>query len=341
MTVRQIAELLGASFEGDGGREIRGGASVEAAAENEITFAEGGRGSQGATASSAGCLLVPRDAPGFEGRTLIRVDRPRNAFARVLRELYPPVLPAPGVHPTAVVDESAHLGSEVSIGPYCVVGREVRVGDRSVLESGASIGEGVKIGSGCRLHPGVVVYPRVRLGDRVILHAGAVIGADGFGYAHEGGRWEKFPQIGTVEIGDDVEIGAQSCVVRAALGATVIGAGTKLDNMVHIGHNCRLGKHVVIAAQTGLSGGVVVEDCAVIGGQVGIGDKARIETGAVLGSGCGVLPSKTIHRGEVVWGTPARPRREYLEKLALLNRLPEFIAEIKRLAQRLSRLEGA
>src|SRR5262249_40633760 len=158
-------------------------------------------------------------------------------------------------------------------------------------------------------------------GADCLLHSGCVIGADGFGFVMVNGAYEKFPQIGRVEIGNQVEIGANSCVDRAALGVTSIGDGTKLDNMVHIAHNVRLGKHVVIAAQTGLSGGVVVEDYAVIGGQVGIGDKARIESRAVLGSGSGVLTSKVIRSGQVVWGTPARPLKEHLEQLAVLSKL--------------------
>jgi UDP-3-O-[3-hydroxymyristoyl] glucosamine N-acyltransferase len=164
----------------------------------------------------------------------------------------------------------------------------------------------------------------VTIGHRAVLHSGCVLGADGFGFVRAGDHYEKFPQIGRVEIGDDVEIGANSCVDRAALGVTSIGDGTKLDNLVHIGHNCRIGRHVVIAAQTGLSGGVVVEDDAVIGGQVGIGDKARIESGAVLGSGCGVLTSKIVRKGQVVWGTPARPLKQYLKQLANLARMEKF-----------------
>src|SRR6185503_11132988 len=168
----------------------------------------------------------------------------------------------------------------------------------------------------------------------------AVLGADGFGFVMEGGRYEKFPQVGRVEIGDYVEIGANACVDRAALGVTSIGEGAKIDNMVHIGHNCRIGRHVVIAAQTGFSGGVVVEDYAVIGGQVGIGDKARIETRAVLGSGCGVLTSKIIRAGQTVWGTPARPLREHLEQLANLAKLPQMREELAMLKAQLAELAG-
>ena len=194
--------------------------------------------------------------------------------------------------------------------------------------------------TGSVLYPNVTVYDNVDIGRGAVLHSGAVIGADGFGYVMEHDRWHKFPQVGRVEIGDFVEIGANSCVDRAALGVTEIGEGTKLDNMVHVAHNCRIGKHVVVAAQTGFSGGVVVEDYAVIGGQVGIGDKARIESRAVLGSGCGVLTSKIVRSGETVWGTPARPLKQHLEQLANLARLPELRREVAELKRRLAELEG-
>jgi UDP-3-O-[3-hydroxymyristoyl] glucosamine N-acyltransferase len=183
------------------------------------------------------------------------------------------------------------------------------------------------------------VYEDCDIGARSILHSGCVIGADGFGFVMEGGHYEKFPQIGRVAIGDDCEIGANSCVDRAALGVTWIGEGTKIDNMVHVAHNCRIGRHVVVAAQTGFSGGVVVEDYAVIGGQVGIGDKARIESRAVLGSGSGVLTSKVVRAGQVMWGTPARPLKEHLEQLASLARLPDLRREVAELRQRLQELE--
>jgi UDP-3-O-[3-hydroxymyristoyl] glucosamine N-acyltransferase len=191
------------------------------------------------------------------------------------------------------------------------------------------------------LHANVSIYDDVDIGRGVILHSGCVIGADGFGFVLENNRYEKFPQIGRVEIGDFVEIGANSCVDRAALGTTHIGEGTKLDNMVHVGHNCRIGRHVVVAAQTGFSGGVVVEDYAVIGGQVGIGDKARIESHAVLGSGCGILSSKIVRAGQVVWGTPARPLKQHLEQLAYVARLPEMHDELGEIKRRISDLEKA
>jgi len=178
------------------------------------------------------------------------------------------------------------------------------------------------------------------LGERAILHAGVVIGADGFGFIFENERYEKFPQVGRVRIGDDVEIGANSCVDRGALGETVLDDGVKLDNLVHIAHNCRLGKHVVIAAQTGLSGGVVVEDYVVMGGQVGIGDKARIGRQAVLGGQAGVLTGKTIAGGEQYWGTPVRPVREHLKNLGRVERLADLMAEVRALRERVRALEG-
>ena len=243
----------------------------------------------------------------------------------------------PGIHPSAAVHPTAEIGPGVSIGPHASIGEGSRLGANVRVGAGCAIGRDVSIGPDSVLHAHVTLYDGVVIGRGAVLHSGCVIGADGFGFTLEGGRWEKFPQVGRVEIGDFVEIGANACVDRAALGVTRIGEGTKLDNMVHVGHNCTIGRHVVVAAQTGFSGGVVVEDHAVIGGQVGIGDKVRIQSGAVLGSGCGVLTSKIVRAGEVVWGTPARPLKKYLEQLANLARLPKELAEMKR---RLAELEG-
>jgi UDP-3-O-[3-hydroxymyristoyl] glucosamine N-acyltransferase len=266
---------------------------------------------------------VPMDFTYSGQGAVIRDASPRAAFARAIPRLRPALEPTPGVHPTAVIGGGTHIGAGSSIGPHVNIGRNVTIGE------------------GCLLHANVTVYDDVTIGKGCILHSGCVIGADGFGYTMEAGRWEKFPQVGRVEIGDFVEIGANACVDRAALGVTSIGEGSKIDNMVHVGHNCRIGKHVVIAAQTGFSGGVVVEDYAVIGGQVGIGDKARIESGAVLGSGCGILTSKIVRSGQVVWGTPARPLKQYLEQLANLARLPALRKELSEIKSRLTKLEAA
>jgi UDP-3-O-[3-hydroxymyristoyl] glucosamine N-acyltransferase len=326
MRVRELAAWLDAAWEGDGELEIRRVTALDDAGAGDLSFVTGrgvigGRGAKLAEASQAACLLVRPDYPNPDDRTVIRIADPRAAIARVIPLFHRRAEPQPGIHPSAVVGAGAVIDPSAHVGPLVSIGAGAHIGARSSIGAGSSIGEGVRIGADCTLHPKVTIYPGVSIGDQVILHSGCVIGADGFGFVFTGGGYEKFPQIGRVEIGNRVEIGANSCIDRAALGVTSIGEGTKLDNMVHVGHNCRIGRHVVVAAQTGFSGGVVVEDYAVIGGQVGIGDKVRIESRAVIGSGAGILTSKIVRAGQVVWGTPARPLKEYLAQLAVLSRL--------------------
>ena len=338
MRVRELAEWLSATFEGDGEKELTGAGAIESAGVSELAFVGGRKAAAQAESSAAGCLLVPLDWPSPCYRTVIRAPEPRTAFARAMSRFYPTAEIKPGIHPTAVVGADVELGALAYVGPHAVVGDGTRAGVAVSIGAGCVVGKRVVLGDGTVLHPNVTIYDNVDIGRGVIIHSGAVIGADGFGYVNEHDRWHKFPQVGRVEIGDFVEIGANCCIDRAALGVTVIGEGTKLDNMVHVAHNCRIGRHVVVAAQTGFSGSVVVEDHAVIGGQVGIGDKARIESRAVLGSGCGVLTSKVVHSGETVWGTPARPLRQHLEQLANLAKLPELRREVAELKRRVAEL---
>lgn len=339
MHVRELAEWLGATFEGDGEKDLLGVAALETAGASEVAFVGSRKAAVQAESSAAGCLLVPSEWPNPNYRTVIRVPEPRTAFVRAMNRFYPTAELTPGIHPSAVLGKDVTVGTMVSIGPHAAIGDGTQIGVATSIGAGCVVGKRVVLGEGCVLHANVTIYDNVDIGRGVILHSGAVIGADGFGFVLENERWHKFPQVGRVEIGDFVEIGANSCVDRAALGVTSIGEGTKLDNMVHVGHNCRIGRHVVVAAQTGFSGGVVVEDHAIVGGQVGIGDKARIEAYAVLGSGCGVLSSKIVRSGETVWGTPARPLRQYLEQLANLARLPELRRTIAELKHRLTELE--
>jgi len=339
MRVRELAEWLGATFEGDGEKELSGVAPLESAGDSELSFIGNRKAMQQADFSAAGCLIVPPDYPNPSRRTAIRSPEPRTAFARAMSRFYPTMEIKPGIHPSATIGKDVEIGALAAIGAHTNIGDNTRIGLASSIGPGCSIGKRVVLGEGSVLHANVTIYDNVDIGRSVILHSGCVIGADGFGYVLENDRYHKFPQVGRVEIGDFVEIGANSCVDRAALGVTEIGEGTKLDNMVHVGHNCRIGRHVVVAAQTGFSGGVVVEDYAVIGGQVGIGDKARIQSRAVLGSGCGILSSKIVRAGETVWGTPARPLKEHLEQLANLARLPEMRREMGELKRRLARLE--
>jgi len=339
MRVRELAEWLGVTFEGDGEKELTGVAPLDTAGSSEVSFVGGRKAAAQAQASAAGCLIVPMEWPSPSERAVIRAPEPRTAFARAMSRFYPTMEIKPGVHPTAVVAKDVELGAMVFIGPHAVVGEGSRIGVASSIGAGCYVGKRVLLGEGVVLHPNVTVYDNVDIGRSSILHSGCVIGADGFGYVMEHDRWHKFPQVGRVEIGDFVELGANCCVDRAAMGVTSIGEGTKLDNMVHVAHNCHIGRHVVVAAQTGFSGGVTVGDYAVVGGQVGIGDKARIESRAVLGSGCGVLTSKIVRSGETVWGTPARPLKQHLEQLANLARLPELRREIADIKRRLVELE--
>ncbi len=340
MTARQIAELVGGSLEGDGDVEITGGNSLDRAGGHDLSFAEGDSGEQAAMKSQAGALLIRPDVPAADSGAIIRVAQPRRAFAQALRAICPTRRPEPGVNPTAIVAESARIDPSATIGPGVVIGGEARVGEGTVVHAGSIVGDGSVLGNNCLVHAGVVLYPKVTVGDRVILHSGAVLGADGFGFALEEDHYEKFPQLGTVEIGNDVEIGANACVDRGALGPTVIGDGTKLDNMVHIGHSCRLGRHVVIAAQTGLSGGVIVEDYVVMGGQVGSGEGVHVGARAKVGGQAGLLPSKRYEGGQNYWGTPARRHREHLGRLALVNRIPKLIEKLDALARRVEELES-
>ena len=340
MLVRDIAASLALRFEGDGNTDIASAAPLETAGPDQIAFVGNRRAFESARASKAGCLIVPHDFENMEGRTTICAKQPRAAFAAAVALLHPRPALKPGIHATAVIDPTAHVDATAEIGPRVVIEAEARIGANCRIGAGTFVGTGSTIGLDSIVYPNVTIYAGVTVGARAVLHSGCVLGADGFGFVLAGDRYEKFPQIGTVFIEDDVEVGANTCIDRAALGVTHIGRGVKLDNMVHIGHNCRIGAHVVIAAQTGLSGGVVVEDYAVIGGQVGIGDKARIESRAVLGSGCGILTSKIVRGGQVVWGTPARPLKEHLTQLANLARLPSLRAEVEKLKQRLSELEA-
>ena len=318
MKTREIAELLGAELVGDGEVDIVAVASADTATEGDIAFVSKANAGIGGSPS---CVIGSLEFSASEF-PVIKVADPKLAFAKVAESLYKDRNGSFETHPTAVVSESADVALEISIDAFVCIGRGTKIGSLTRIGSGSKIGDDVTIGRNCILHPNVVIENGSTIGDNVILHAGVVIGADGFGYVRDEDRYVKFPQIGTVVIEDDVEIGANSCVDRAALGVTVIGDGTKLDNMVHIGHNVHVGRNVVISAQTGVAGSSVIEQNVVIAGQVGIADHVHVEEGAILGAQCGVPSHKVIRgRGIVFWGTPARPLRDYLREVAALARL--------------------
>ncbi len=310
---------------GDGAARLESIASIKSASAGDLVFAEDEKSLAAAVASPAAAIVAGEFAASHPAtKPLLISPQPKLAFARARGLLCTMVPSTEGIHPSAVVHESAKLDRGVTIEERVVIGAHADIGERSRIRAGCVISENVRIGSDCLLHPNVTIYPGVRLGDRVIVHAGAVLGSDGFGYVRDNatGRYEKFPQIGRLEIGDDVEIGANATIDRGALDVTRIGRGAKIDNLVHVGHNCEIGENVIIAAQTGLSGSITIEKDVVLGGQVGIGEHARIEEGVMLGGQGGVLPNKVLRgKGIAFWGTPARPVREYLKQLAMLERL--------------------
>jgi UDP-3-O-[3-hydroxymyristoyl] glucosamine N-acyltransferase len=339
MRVQDLAEIVSGRVLGDGGTQIERIAELINADQSEIAYVENEKLFEAAAESKAACLIV-KDGLGerFPGRTLIEVKNPKLAFSLIGAALHPAGRREPTIHPTAVVAENADIALTAYVGPNVCVGEYARVGAYTRLEAGVVLGANVSVGDDCVLHPNVVLYDGVSIGNRVILHAGVCLGADGFGYVRHDLGYQKFPQIGTVVIEDEVEIGAHTCVDRAALGRTRIGRGTKLDNMVHVGHNCDIGERVVIAAQTGISGSVVIEDDAVIGGQVGFGDHTRVQKGAVIGSKAGILPGKVVRPG-VWWGIPVQPLDEYKRMNAHIHRLPQMRDEIKRLQKEIEEIK--
>jgi UDP-3-O-[3-hydroxymyristoyl] glucosamine N-acyltransferase len=325
-SLQQIAEAVEARLQGDGSVKVGGVASIGSASEHDLVFVEEEKYLLRALQSGAGAVIAGEFAAASSGKPVLISRYPKLAFARAARFLRDGNRPGrnAGVHATAVVSASARLAEGVVVEEHGVIAEDAEIGEGTRVGAGCAVGRGVTIGRDCEIYPHVTIYAGSRLGDRVIVHAGAVLGSDGFGYVRDpkSGGYEKFPQVGRLVIEDDVEIGANTTIDRGALDETRIGRGTKIDNLVHIGHNCRLGENVVIAAQTGLSGSIVIENDVVLGGQVGIGEHARIEEGVMLGGQGGVLPNKVLRgKGVAFWGTPAQPVRQYLKQLAALARL--------------------
>jgi UDP-3-O-[3-hydroxymyristoyl] glucosamine N-acyltransferase len=332
MKTAEIAEFLQGDLTGDGETEIFRVASFDKASAEEISFLEK---PENLPATNAACLIVPENFTAQISASVIKVKNPKLAFAKIAAVLHPPKKRETMRHASAVIAESARLGKDLFIGAFVTVGEHSEIGDGTEVRAGAKIGDRVRIGANCVIHPNVFIEDGSSIGSNTILHYGVSIGADGFGYVRDGARgYVKFPQIGTVTIGDDVEIGAHTCVDRGALGETRIGNGTKIDNLVQIGHNVQIGERVVIASQTGISGSTVIEDDCVIGGQVGFGDHARVLSGAVIGSQAGVLPGKIVREG-VWWGTPVQPLDEYKRQNAHMKGLARLKEEVKELKKQL------
>ncbi len=302
--------------------------SIANADAHAIVFVETANTLTEALASNAGAVLVTSALAATVAemqKPALCVRQPRLAFADAAI-LLRGSQPATGVHPTAILGEGTTLGAAVSIGAYAVLGDNVIIGQNTRIAAGCVIADGVQIGADCQLYPRVVIYAGTTLADRVTVHAGSVLGADGFGYVRNSatGAYTQFPQQGRLVIEDDVEIGAHTTIDRGALEETRIARGSKIDNLVHIGHNVRIGRDVVIAAQTGISGSSSVGDGAILGGQVGVGEHAEIGPQVILGGGAGVLSQKKLRgAGQVFWGRPAKPLRDYLKGLAAVARLAD------------------
>jgi UDP-3-O-[3-hydroxymyristoyl] glucosamine N-acyltransferase len=323
---RSLADLAGnldCHLIGDGSIVATHVSSLKSAGTGSLLFVDDPKHLEAALASPAAAVIAGEFATEAAPRKPILISsQPRLAFARAAKFFGAATAHGRGIHPSAIVAAST-IGGNVDIGARAVVGDQVKIGEGSTLGAGCVIGDGVEIGANCRIDANVTIYRGTTLGNRVVVQAGAVLGSEGFGYVRDKqtGRYEQFPQVGRLVIEDDVEIGANSTIDRGALDETRIRQGTKIDNLVHIGHNVQIGQDVVIAAQTGISGSAVIENNVIIGGQVGIADHVRIEEGAILGAQSGI-PSKKVIRGKgiVFWGTPARPIREYLKELAFVSR---------------------
>jgi UDP-3-O-[3-hydroxymyristoyl] glucosamine N-acyltransferase len=333
LTLQEIAKLCGGELNGDPACKITGVASLDEAVEGEIAFYNNPKYMPRLRNTRASAVFVPPDFSEKTAAAQIRVTDPSKAFEQVVIKLAPtPVAFAPGVHATAIVDPSAKVGARVSIQPHAVIEAGTTIGDETVIGAGSYVGHETKIGSGCMIYPNVTIRERTIIGSRVIIHGGAVIGADGFGFEFKDGRQRKIPQIGIVQIDDEVEIGANTTIDRARFGRTWIQEGVKIDNLVQIAHNVVVGKHTVIAAQAGISGSVRLGERVSLAGQVGIVGHATIGDGTMVAAQSGV--SKNIPGG--VWfGYPAVPFEEAKRQFAWIHRLGKLFERVKALEKKL------
>lgn len=334
-TLAELAARTGGRVVGEPGFAVERITAVDDADPTTLTFATDARYLRAALASKAGAVLADAallgDGEAYP-KPILAVPSARVALAALLAALEPPRPRGPFVHPTAAVHPEAVLGEAVWVGPQVSIGAGARVGDRSVLLAGATVGAGAVVGADALFHPGAYVADRRTVGDRVVLQAGAVIGGDGFGWAFLDGKLNKIPQIGTVELGDDVEVGANTCIDRAQTGVTSVGEGTKIDNLVQIGHNCRIGKHCAIAAFVGMAGTTVIGDYVQVGGQTSFKGHITVGSRSVLAGGSHVWGD--VEEGSFWSGRPAQNHRDELRLQAYIRRLPKLYARVDDLEKR-------
>lgn len=338
MKLQALAQALGCVLDGDGDVDIDGVAAIDDARSGTITFLADPKLARHLQTTRASAIVVGVDAPAV-ALPALRTPDPYAAFVSAVALFHPTAPPAPGIHPSAVVAASARVGARATIGPHCVVGEGVVIGADAALLARVTVYADVRIGDGFTAHAGVTIREGVRIGDRVTVHAGAVIGSDGFGYLPGPDGARKIPQVGTVVIEDDVEIGANTTIDRAALGATVIGRGAKLDNLVMVAHNCRIGPYSMLSAQVGLAGSTTVGAGVLMGGQVGLAGHLTVGDGAQIAAQAGV--HSDVPAGGAVGGTPAVPVRKWHRMAGVVYRLPELFRRVRRLERRLGLDEPA
>jgi UDP-3-O-[3-hydroxymyristoyl] glucosamine N-acyltransferase len=333
MTVRQLAELVSGEVLGDGDVPIVAARPLTEAGPGDITFVDGDRNLPAWHASPAAAAVVPQSVP-LNGRPLIRVADPLDAFAAIVLNLRGGLQSFDRrIDASAVIHPSAVIGQDVAIGPHCVIGAESQIGDRAQLAAGVSIGRRCRIGADCILHPHVVLYDGSLLGNRIIIHANSVVGADGFGYRTQNGQHMKVPQLGHVEVGDDVEIGACTTIDRGTFGPTRIGSGSKIDNLVMIGHNCQIGRNNLLVAQVGIAGSSSTGDYVVMAGQAGVADHVHVGDRAVIGAQGGVI--RDVPAGSRMLGYPARPDRQFFRISLAEDQLPGLLRDVRQIRESL------
>jgi UDP-3-O-[3-hydroxymyristoyl] glucosamine N-acyltransferase len=335
LTAREIAGIVGGTLAGNPDTVVTGIAGIKEARAGEATFVGSPKYASAIKTTHASVIIIADGMNGEAGQTLIRVENPGKAFERLVARMAPPPIQlAPGIHPTAVIAGTAKLGREVTIQPYVVIEDGVTVGDRVTIGAGSYIGHESTIGDDCRLHPRVTLRERVHVGCRVVIHSGVTLGADGFGYEFASGQHKKIPQVGNVEIGDDVEIGANTTIDRARFGTTRIGNGTKIDNLVQIGHNCVIGEHCIICGLVGMAGSTILGNYVTIAGQVGLAGHLTIGDKSIIMAQAGV--TKDVAPGSFMLGAPAVPHQEFKRSTAAFHRLPEAAVKLRELEQQLA-----
>ena len=333
-----IANLVQGTVIGDASIKISSLAPIDKIIPGSLVFAEGEDNIKMAETSEASAILVSSKIT-HSAKNLIQVAHPFKAFIKLLNHFHPPKKINYGIHPTAVIGEGVQLGEHVSIGPYVVIESGSVIGNHSVLKSHIHVGHDVKIGEQTTIHPHVTIYDDCEIGSGVIIHASTVIGSDGFGYTFVEGQHLKVPHLGNVIIEDHVEVGANTAIDRATMGATVIGEGTKIDNLVQIAHSVKLGKHNILCGFTGIAGSTKTGNNVICAANVGVSDHVRIENNVVLGARTGVPPNKLLNEGTVYLGNPARPKDLAIKHELSVNRIPLMRKNIKTLTEQIALLQ--